>query len=787
MRSPKPPAVPDPVVVDARCLVVVVDARCLQDPSFAPRGIGRHARAVMAGFQQQGRGRLVALTDPALPPMDPHLAELFDITATNPYAAQREAEALGRLTAYVATSPMTHDPLFGARFLTNPALDRIAAVYDFIPLRHPTRYLATPAADLDYAVALFWLSKCDRFVPISQSAADDLVHHLHVPRAAIAVSGSVLADPHATDRSASPFKGRTAILTVGGGDPRKSPETVVAAHARSTALQQAATPLTVAGNYSPAERDAFKTLAAAEGGDPDLVRVPGEVDDAELVALYRSARIVVCASTDEGFSIPVVEGMAAGALVLASDIPAHRELLPSADHLFPVGNAAGLATLMEEAGRDRRAATATLKAQDQVWPRFRSHHVAERFWAHAFAAPLPAPAIRRGARPLIAILSPMPPDQSGVADYTHATCRELGKHADLHVFTNTHDPAPVPGTACVLPLTDLPGLSPRYDRTVAVIGNSQFHVSILDHLERYGGASIAHDARMLGFYCGCRGNHDALTLASRELGRLVSQRELDGWNADEGTLPITFLSGVAAASTPMMVHSPVTQAILRDQLGIAAAYLPFSIYQPFDAEAATPATRRAARARLGIQPGDLALASFGFVDRSKAPEDCIWAVEQLRRWGVPATLHFVGKNTPDHTHAAALSALAARLGVADHVHFFPGFLGQDTFHDFLLAADVAIQLRTYGLGGLSGALLDCAAAGLPCVANQGLFDAVAPPPAFTAAIPDSLSVVLLAEQVMALAGRRGTKPTEAARREFCRDRSLARYAGHLMTALDLGA
>ena len=93
-------------------VVVVVDARCLQDPSFAPRGIGRHAQAVMDGFRQQGRGKLVALTDPALPLMDARLASPFDATATNAYAAQRAAETLGRLTAYVATSPMT----LGAEF-----------------------------------------------------------------------------------------------------------------------------------------------------------------------------------------------------------------------------------------------------------------------------------------------------------------------------------------------------------------------------------------------------------------------------------------------------------------------------------------------------------------------------------------------------------------------------------------------------------------------------------------------------------------------------------------------
>ena len=745
----------------------------------------------MDGFRQQGRGKLVALTDPALPLMDARLASPFDATATNAYAAQRAAETLGRLTAYVATSPMTHDPLFGGRFLENPSLTRIAAVHDFIPLRYPHRYLATPAADLDYMLKLFWLSKYDRFVAVSRSAADDLVHHLHVARSIVAVSGSPVTDLHATRRDAMAFKDRVAILTVGGGDPRKSPETVISAHARSAALQHAGTSLTVAGNYGPAERDAFKALAVLEGGNPDLVHVPGEVDEPDLIALYQSARIVVCPSMDEGFSMPVVEGMAAGALVFASDIPAHRELLPSAGHLFPVSDISKLAALMEEAGRDRRAVAATLAAQDEVWPRFLSSKVAERFWHHALGAlpraSLPGPAVLRGLKPLVAILSPMPPDHSGVADYTHATCLELGKRAGLHIFTDTSNPRPVPGAARVLPLTDLPGLLPRYDRTIAIVGNSGFHVSTIEHLERYGGASIAHDARMLGFYCGCRPAGTALDLASRELGRPVRQQELDGWNADEGTLPVTMLSDIAAASTPMMVHSTVTKAILHDQLGIEAVHLPFSIYQPLDGEPVTAARRRAARARLGIGRDEVALASFGFVDKSKAPEDCIWAVELLRHWGIKATLHFVGRNTPDHAHAAGLAALAARLGVADHVRFFPGFLSQSMFHDYLLASDVAIQLRTYGLGGLSGALLDCAAAGLPCVANQGLVDAVAPPPAYTAAIPDSLSVVLLAEQVMALADCRGTKATEAARSDFCRERSLSHYAAHLMTALGLDA
>ena len=770
--------------------VVVADARCLQDPDYAPRGVGRHALALVQGFPRDRGTALVALADPALPPMAPQTAALFDTVAATPYAAQRSAERLGTLAAYVVLSPMTHDPLYGARFLQNRFLARTAVVYDFIPLRYPDRYLRAPEADLGYALRLFWLRQCDRFVPISQSAADDLVEHLRVGPDAIRVSGAPLAEAYAEDRTAWAGSERAGILVVGGGDPRKSPETVVRAHASNATLQRARTVLTVAGNYGRDQRTAFKALSAATGGDPDLVDVPGHVGEPDLVALYRTARVVVCASVDEGFSLPLVEGMAAGAVVLASDIPAHRELVPSAGQLFPVGDAERLSDLLDTAAGDGPATEATIRAQDGVWPRFRAAQVAARFWDHAVPVPAPipgpaGPAVHRGAKPKVAVLSPLPPDRSGVADYTHATCLELAKRVDLSLFSETAGPNPLPGAAAILPLTDLPGLSPRYDRTVSVLGNSHFHLSILEHLERYGGASIAHDARMLSFYYFFHGHAATAAMASRELGRHVSVEEVAGWVADEGTMQTTFLSAIAAASTPMMVHSPVTQAMLRAQAGVEAVHLPFCIYHPFDDATLTPAHRRAARARLGIEPDEVVLATFGFVDRVKAPEECLWALRLLRRWNIDASLHFVGQYTDGDGSQTILTDAAARLGVAGHVRFFPDFLGKGVYKDYLLAADVAIQLRTYGLGGLSGALLDCAAAGLPCVANQSLFDAVAPPAALTSAIPDALSPVLLAEQVASAVRRRGTGALEDARQEFCRERSLARYADHLMAALDL--
>ncbi len=775
---------------------VVLDVRCLQDPNYARRGVGRHALALLRGAPPGLR--LTGLVDPALPPLVPEARSLFQDVHANAYACA--AASSGRRPAgFVALSPMTHDPLFASRLLADRALPRAAVVYDFIPRRFPERYLPGPAERLNYATALWWLRRCDLFAPISHATAAELRALLGVPERDIAVTGAPLDPIFEAARDLGHGPPPAHVLVVGGGDSRKNPEVVVRAHAGSAALQRDGIPLVVAGNYDAAAARAFRAIAAASGGRPDLVQVPGHVPDAALVGLYAAALAIVCPSLDEGFSLPVVEGMAAGVPCLASDIPAHRELVEDASQRFPATDDAALAALLERVANDPAWRAAALARQALMWPRFRAPAVAARFWTallrrldrshqardHQARAPA-APAIHRGRRPRLALLSPLPPDRSGVADYTAATCRSLAGLVDLQVFTNTEQPAPLPGTAPAAPLSALPHLLPEFDRVVSVVGNSHFHLPIFDLLQRYGGACIAHDARMFGFYRYLLGQERALAVASRELGRAVGAPEMDTWLADEGRLEALFLGEVAASAAPAIVHSPITARLFAERYGVRPAYLPFSIYRPWSPAELTPARRAAARARLGLEPNEVAIATFGFVHVSKAPEECVWALDLLRGWGVPASLHFVGgaETLPDG--GVGLLALAERLGLAGKVRLAKGFVSEQTYCDHLVGADLGIQLRTYGFGSVSGGLLDCAAAGLPSVANQSLGDAVEVPRGYVRCIPDALSPLLLAEALAGLleAGP-GAVEREAERRAFSAERSFDAYARGLCDTLGL--
>lgn len=758
---------------------VVADARCLQDPNFARRGVGRHTLALLQGAPRQTN--LIALCDPALPPLIDEAYVLFSDVVFNAAAAPPHE-------CFVELSPMTHDPLFVARILQANKRRKATVVYDFIPQRKPEFYLANRLSRLEYSLCLHWLSHYDLFLPISQAAAADLTEIVGIEGNRIHVTGAPVAPIFGSasdDRTRPPRH----LLVVAGPDPRKNPELAIRAHALSARLQQKRVPLLIGGNYSLDILGHFQSVAAELGGDPDLVEMRASVSDETLVDMYARAYGVIAPSRDEGFSLPVVESMAAGVPCIASDIAAHRELLPEPGDRFDCNDASRLSGLLDRMVFDDAWQEAALKRQAPVWPRFRAEEVARKFWAPITARwserpALPRPAVQRGRQPRIALLTPVPPDRSGVADYTAATCAALGKLVELDVFTETRAPSPLPGAASVRPLDGSPHLDLKYDRVISVIGNSHFHVRIFELLRHHGGVSIAHDARMLGFYRSLLGESRALEVASKELGRPVNSDELNSWLADEGLLKATFLGEVIESSSPMIVHSPVTAALLEERYRTRPPCLPFSIYRSWSEPELSPPRRRAARSRLGLSDAEVAIVSFGAVHITKAPDACIWAIEMLRSWGIPATLHFVGSIRA--MHGADLRALAARLRLSRHVRFTDDYVTEEIYKDYLLASDIAVQLRTYGLGALSGAVLDCAAVGLPCVINEALADACDVPATLARRVPDRLSPLLIAEKIAELhdEGVGATRP-ESARRAFCEARSPAKYSLELCNTIAL--
>ena len=136
-------------------------------------------------------------------------------------------------------------------------------------------------------------------------------------------------------------------------------------------------------------------------------------------------------------------------------------------------------------------------------------------------------------------------------------------------------------------------------------------------LRRYGGACIAHDARMLGFYCVLLGQERALAVAGKELGRLVTEAELNVWLGDEAKLEALFLGEIAESATPTVVHSQVTARMFEKRYGVTPAYLPFSIYRPGRQTSLRRPSEQGREHGLAWKSDEVVIATFGFVHGSK--------------------------------------------------------------------------------------------------------------------------------------------------------------------------
>jgi glycosyltransferase involved in cell wall biosynthesis len=141
--------------------------------------------------------------------------------------------------------------------------------------------------------------------------------------------------------------GRPYLVQLGTLEPRKGISTLLTAHGMLLKRRPDAPDLVLAGGRGWG--GGWLERALTQHPDRARVHLPGYVERQEARDLLRHAELVVLASDEEGFGLPLAEALACGAACVASDAPALVELAGGAARHFPRADPTALVALLAEA------------------------------------------------------------------------------------------------------------------------------------------------------------------------------------------------------------------------------------------------------------------------------------------------------------------------------------------------------------------------------------------------------------------------------------------------------
>ena len=782
---------------------LLLDLQGCQDLRNGGRGIGRYVAGAAAALARRPGAVAAMLLNPQLP-FPGHLPdEILD----SPLLTWNTADAVvaaasGGPVAYHMLSPFetgTPGPIAVPAHAVGEGMPLLATLHDLIPHHDPLHHLPGDALRR-YRQRIELVRSCDLMLCNSEHTRRDAVDTLGLdPRRCLSVGGG--ADPRfrpaasrdeamAAVRRAVPAVTRGVVLLVTGGVERKNTERMISAYARLPRDVRARHQLVVACELVPAFAGAWMARVGAEGLGGDEVVFTGFVDDLLLLALYQSAALLVMPSLEEGYGLPVAEAVACDTPAITSNTSALPEILDMPESTFDPRDVADMARVLERALRDEAFRVRLREAGRRAAPQHTWDAVAGRTLdalrildERSTAAVVPRRPRGGGRRLRIAMVGPMPPVRSGVADYNHRVGEALAPHAEVDVFVPPDLPHPPRASLPrVLPATALGvHVNPAgYDALVYTFGNSEHHLTTWDLAHRFPGILWLHDVRIGGFHLNYaherfadafpwmreRLSEDYARLHDLHFVEAVFDRE---WQHSTGI----FLSrSLVRASRAVLVNSAFAERLVRLDQGPDSEPPPI-VRLPF------AAPRRPAGempARVDDPP---VIVSMGAVDSIKSPERIIDALGAIAG-RTPARLVFVGHVHP--VYRTELEQRAAERGVAARVSF-TGPADEAAWWNWLARARIAVQLRRLTNGETSAAIADAQSSGTPAVTD--VVNARLDYPAGTVSVVDSARAgELEAALLQLLTDTSAWRRSSAAGLAYAQENTAERVADVLLQRLD---
>lgn len=315
----------------------------------------------------------------------------------------------------------------------------------------------------------------------------------------------------------------------------------------------------------------------------------------------------------------------------------------------------------------------------------------------------------------LAYVSPLPPERSGISNYSAELLPELHHHYDIDVVVDqvTISDRWIHENCNILSVQTFRENSNNYDRVLYHFGNSHFHKHMFDLLQEIPGVVVLHDFYLSGII-----NYMSTTNYKNHSfeDELFYSHGYIPFNRDGYDLVTEYPSNkkVLDYAKGIIVHSENSIRLAKEWYGKLYGYdwsvIPL-LRKPFIVN-----DRNKSRRKLNIPEDAIVIASFGHLNKTK------FNIELLEAWQDSSVsknencfLIFVGENS-SNDYSSAIQEVIASSPFTDRIKI-TGWTGAETFGDYLSAADIGVQLRTLSRGETSAAVLDCMNYGLATIVN----------------------------------------------------------------------
>ncbi len=606
-------------------------------------------------------------------------------------------------------------------------------MYDLIPLINKDIYLSHRIAESWYQEKLDHLRRANILLAISESSRLEAIHYLGFPSdACINISAAVeqqfkpkeiTPDREEDIRKRYGLKRQFLMYTSGGTDPRKNIEGLIRAYSKMDEQIRFSHQLAIVCNIEASKREALINLANENGLQSDEVILTGFISENDLITLYNLCKAFVFPSWHEGFGLPALEAMSCGRAVIAANKSSLPEVLGRIEALFDPLDVMSIKTKIEQ-----------ILTDDVFRENLEKHSLKQ---ATQFSWDITAKAALSGIeilhnknnhekypklayRPKLAFVSPLPPERSGISDYSATLLPELSRHYDIEIISaqNVICDAWITSNCPIRTIEWFKNNTDKYKRVLYHFGNSPLHQHMFDLLDNIPGTVVLHDFYLSSVISymdktGYTTNLWAQTLYKNH-GYHILKKRYESFHATNVVTRYPCNLNILNNAQGIIVHS-------EHSIRLAETWYNKNTSSQWSIIPLLRAPRRkidknTARNLVKLNQNDFVICSFGFLDQTKLNDRIIkaWLASALSKFP-ECILIFVGENHGGN-YGKELLSIIDKHRVTDRI-LITGWTDEQTFHHYLAAADMAIQLRTQSRGETSAAVLDCMNYGLPTIVN----------------------------------------------------------------------